>query len=52
MKGFETKKWDAKKNHVVEEGNWWKFTRPKEGDLRKMLQETGNRMLVEVGLLG
>jgi predicted NAD-dependent protein-ADP-ribosyltransferase YbiA (DUF1768 family) len=40
---------NGKREHVVEHGKWWKFTQPKEGDLRKMSLETGDRLLVEVG---
>ena len=47
VKGFDNKKWNAKREKIVEDGNWWKFTQPKEGDLRKMLLETGDRLLVE-----
>ena len=47
VKSFDNKKWSGKRDHIVEEGNWWKFTQPKEGDLRKMLLKTGDRMLVE-----
>lgn len=47
MRGFDGKKWNAKREKIVEDGNWWKFTRSKEGDLRKMLLETGDRWLVE-----
>ena len=47
VRGFDAKRWDAEREKVVEEGNWWKFTQSKEGDLRKMLLETGNRLLVE-----
>lgn len=50
VKNFDHKKWDKVKEQIVEDGNWWKFTQPKEGDLRKMLLETGQRELVEVGL--
>lgn len=46
VKGFDDKTWNAERETIVEEGNWWKFTRPK-GDLRKMLLETGDRLLVE-----
>ena len=46
VKGFDDGKWIAKREEIVEEGNWWKFTRPR-GDLRKMLLETGDRLLVE-----
>lgn len=47
VKGFDHSKWNAKREKIVEDGNWWKFTQPKEGDLRKMLVETGDRLLVE-----
>ncbi|KAL6718898.1 hypothetical protein ACLMJK_003133 [Lecanora helva] len=47
VKGFDHKKWDEEKEKVVEDGNWWKFTQPKEGDMRKLLLETGDRELVE-----
>lgn len=47
VKGFDNKTWNGVREKIVEEGNWWKFTRPKEGDLRKMLLETGDRLLVE-----
>jgi len=48
VKGFDPKKWDKEKQKVVEDGNWWKFTQPKEGNMRKMLLGTGHRELVEV----
>ena len=48
VNGFDNKTWNGKRDHVVEEGNWWKFTQSKEEDLRKRLLETGDRMLVEV----
>ena len=47
VKGFDNKKWNEVREKIVEEGNWWKFTQPKEGDLKKMLLETGDRLLVE-----
>ena len=47
VRGFDAKRWDAEREKIVEEGNWWKFTQSKEGDLRKMLLETGDRSLVE-----
>ena len=47
VKGFDNKIWNAKREKIVEDGNWWKFTQSKEGDLRKMLLETGDRLLVE-----
>ena len=51
VKGFDSKIWDREKEKIVENGNWWKFTQPKEKDLRPMLLETGQRELVEVGFL-
>ncbi len=48
VKGFDPKKWDKEKQKVVEDGNWWKLTQPKEGNMRKMLLGTGHRELVEV----
>jgi len=49
VEGFTAGKWDAHKEKVVEEGNWWKFTSQKdEGTLGKKLPETGQRELVEV----
>ena len=51
VKGFDNKKWDKEKEKIVEDGNWWKFTQPKEGDMRKLLLETDDRELIEVCLL-
>ena len=47
VKGFDNKIWNAKREKIVEDGNWWKFTQSKEGDLKKMLLETGDRLLAE-----
>ena len=47
VKGFDNKKWKAEREKIVEDGNWWKFTQPKEGDLSRTLLETGDRLLVE-----
>ena len=47
VKGFDRQKWKEKREKIVEEGNWWKFTQPKEGRLGSMLLETGDRLLVE-----
>lgn len=49
VKGYTDKGWRANREKIVEEGNWWKFTHCKEGDLKKMLLKTGDRELVEVG---
>ena len=47
VKGFDNKEWNAKREKIVEDGNWWKFTQPNDNHLRKMLLETGDRLLVE-----
>ena len=47
VKGFNNKTWNKKREQIVEDGNWWKFTRSKEGDLRELLLKTGDRSLVE-----
>lgn len=52
VKGFNNKKWNEERQKVVENGNWYKFTQPKEGDMKTMLLETGHRELVEVGKVG
>jgi len=52
VKGFENKKWKGKRDKIVEDGNWWKFTQAKEADLKKLLLNTGERELVEVGGMG
>ena len=50
VKNFDNKKWNANRELIVEEGNWYKFTRAKQGgeELRRRLLETGDRELVEV----
>ncbi len=48
VKGFEGKKWNKNRDRIVEEGNWWKFTKSKEEGMREMLLKTGDRELVEV----
>lgn len=50
VKDFDHKKWDKRKEQIVEEGNWWKLTQPTTSDMRKVLLETGSRVLVEVGV--
>lgn len=47
---FDNRTWDEVKEKVVEEGNFWKFTRARDNaeDIRKALVETGDRLLVEV----
>jgi len=49
VRGFDRERWDEAKSGIVEEGNWWKFSRAKR-DLKGKLLETGERELVEVGL--
>jgi ribA/ribD-fused uncharacterized protein len=47
---FDADLWDQHREHVVEEGNWWKFTNGagKDGKrVRTLLLETGERELVE-----
>ncbi|KAK4697660.1 hypothetical protein P7C71_g438, partial [Lecanoromycetidae sp. Uapishka_2] len=52
VKGYTDKGWKARREEIVEEGNWWKFTQYKEGNLKQLLLETGERELVEVDDLG
>lgn len=52
VKNFDRTKWDLEKERIVEDGNWWKMTQSKEGDMRKMMLETVKRELVEVGTSG
>lgn len=49
VKNFDAKVWDEVKEKVVEEGNWWKFTKGEEGGLvlGRLLRETGDSELVE-----
>ncbi|MCJ1473855.1 hypothetical protein MMC13_002508 [Lambiella insularis] len=47
VKGFDKGLWDANKERIVEEGNWYKFTETKGENLRKKLLELGERELVE-----
>ena len=51
VKDFDHETWDKRKEQIVEDGNWRKFTQSKEGDMKKLLLETGKRELVEVGFL-
>ena len=48
VRGFDEKMWNKHREKVVEEGNWWKFTQSKKGDLKKLLLETVDRDLIEV----
>ncbi|KAH4939238.1 hypothetical protein HBI67_064920 [Parastagonospora nodorum] len=48
---FDEKIWDANKERIVEEANWWKFTRTEDAEeLCRMLLETGEREIVEASL--
>ncbi|EKG20211.1 hypothetical protein MPH_02444 [Macrophomina phaseolina MS6] len=48
VKNFDRKLWDENKSRIVEEGNWWKFTKSKEkAQLTEMLLATDDRELVE-----
>ena len=50
--GFNDETWNDVREKIVEDGNWWKFTATRDeklgNDLRLMLLNTGNRLLVEV----
>lgn len=48
VQGFDKALWEAKKNSIVEEGNWHKFSAERNSDLKKQLLDTGERELVEV----
>ncbi|KAI4186056.1 MAG: hypothetical protein L6R41_003728 [Letrouitia leprolyta] len=49
VKNFDHKIWNAHREEIVEEGNWYKFCNSKKGiKLSKMLADTGERELVEV----
>lgn len=48
VKGFDEEMWNKHRENVVEEGNRWKFTQSKQGDLTKLLLKTVDRELVEV----
>jgi len=50
VKNFDGKEWDKHKLRIVEEGNYWKFTKSEEGEkLKMLLLDTGDREIVEVG---
>lgn len=49
--GYTDKKWKGSREKIVEEGNWWKFSQSKVGNLKKMLLETGERELIEVNAI-
>ena len=50
VKNFNGKKWDEVKEQAVEDGNYWKFGRSmKRPEMRRLLLDTGDRLLVEVG---
>ena len=55
VRGFNEKKWDTVREKIVEDGNWFKFMAAKDAsrgqELRRLLLETGDRLLVEVGVL-
>ena len=48
VRNFVPKQWDKKKEQIVEDGNFWKFTQPKGEEMKGKLLATGNRELVEV----
>ena len=48
VRGFDEEIWNKHREKIVEEGNWWKFTQSKKGELKSLLLETEERELVEV----
>ena len=49
VRKFDGKIWDQHKLRIVEEGNYWKFTKSEDAEkLKKLLLATGNREIVEV----
>ena len=46
--GFSDQVWAAHRERIVEEGNYWKFTTCRDGQLKHLLLETGEREIVEV----
>lgn len=48
VENFDEEVWDANKERIVEEENWWKFTRSEDGvEMCRRLLETGEREIVE-----
>lgn len=52
VQGFDKASWDVRKEKIVEEGNWYKFSTAENSGLKKLLLETGERELVEVQMPG
>lgn len=51
VKNFDDRVWNTERMRIVEEGTWWKFTESNDKEeLKRLLLETGERELVEVGL--
>ena len=52
VRGFDREVWAQNKEIIVQDGNYYKFSRREGGgeDLRKKLLETGEREMVEVCL--
>lgn len=48
VQNFDKTLWDAHKEKIVEEGNWYKFSAKENSKLKELLLETGERELVEV----
>jgi ribA/ribD-fused uncharacterized protein len=46
--GFDDEVWCARRERIVEEGNWWKFCDGRNREMRAELLGTGERELVEV----
>jgi predicted NAD-dependent protein-ADP-ribosyltransferase YbiA (DUF1768 family) len=52
VKGFDGKVWDQNKLGIVEEGNYWKFSKSEDAEnLKLLLLSTGEREIVEVSLI-
>jgi predicted NAD-dependent protein-ADP-ribosyltransferase YbiA (DUF1768 family) len=51
VNGFDGKVWDKHKLAIVEEGNYWKFSKSEDAEnLKQLLLATGEREIVEVRL--
>lgn len=49
VKNFNGKVWDQHKLKIVEDGNYWKFTKSEDAEnLKRLILSTGDREIVEV----
>ena len=48
VKGWDDEIWIERRESIVEDGNWYKFTASTNGNLKAKLLATGERELVEV----